>query len=156
MRFAPFAIALGFSISSLSSTSALAATSSASFGVSVTVQSTCQASTPAVAFGNRSTTGLSPVSVSCSQPTAYDVTLSADLSGSAAGKAVNPIKTMQVYKLLAGSAQPNTAGRIAGTKTMARGGNEPSSPGSYYSRGGRTQDVASGAFADAVTVTVTY
>jgi len=156
MKFARLAIALGFLASSLISTSALAATASASFGVSVTVQSTCQASAPAVAFGNHPTTGSSPVSVSCTLPTAYDVSLSANLSGRVTGKVVSPIKTMQVYKLLTGSAQIDTGDRIAGARTMARVGDQSSSASTYYRRTAWMQDVASGAFADAVTVTVTY
>jgi len=92
--------------------------------------------------------------VSCTLPTAYDVSLSANLSGSAAMKTANPIKTNQVYKLLAGSAHSNIEQRIAGTETMARTGN--GSSGSYYGRSAWAQNVASGAFADAVTVTVTY
>jgi len=156
MKIARLTIALGLLASSLISTSALAATASASFGVSATVVSACQASAPAAAFGNRPTTGSSPVSVSCTLPTAYDVSLSANLLSSTAQAAVNPIKTMQVYKLLAGSNHSNTGERIANSETVARTGKDSSSSSTAYRQIALTQGVASGAFADAVTVTVTY
>ena len=156
MKFARLAIALSFLASSLSSIPTLAATSSASFAVSVTVQSACQASAPAVAFGNRPIAGSSPVSVSCTLPTAYDVSLSATLSGGATEQAASPIKTMQIYKLLADAAHTYKRDRIAGTETLARAGTESSNSATLYRQTALTQGVAYGAFADAVTVTVTY
>jgi spore coat protein U-like protein len=156
MRFAPFAIALGFSISNLASTSAFAATASASFAVSVTVQSACQASAPATAFGNYPTAGSTPVSVNCSLPTAYDVSLSADLSSSTVRTIPDPAKSLFGHVLSIGSAHIYSGGRSAGPETVARVGHESSNLQAAYSKTAWTQDVASGAFADAVTITITY
>jgi spore coat protein U-like protein len=81
MRTAQFAFALGFLVLNLAEMRALAATSTASFSVTATVQSTCLVSAPAAAFGPHTAATLtattSHVSVSCTLPTSYSVDLRA-------------------------------------------------------------------------------
>lgn len=156
MRFALFAIALGLLASGLASRPALAATSTASFGVTATVQSSCQATAPVSAFGNYATAGASPVSVSCTHPTPYNVSLSADLTASAAMKMTGPAKALLGYGLLLNSAHTNERGRTAGMDTLAGSGNGSSRAQASYSQTAQARYVSSGAFADAITVTVTY
>jgi spore coat protein U-like protein len=123
---------------------AFAATSTASFGVSATVQAACQASTPVIAFGNYATAGGAPVSVTCTNPTPYKVSLSADLTAPPATKTTEAGKVLLDYALLPASS--------SGQKPTA--GSAPA-----YTASGQTArawHVSSGAFADVVTVTITY
>jgi spore coat protein U-like protein len=156
MRSASIAIALSFLASSLALRPALAATSTSSFAVTATVQSACQASAPASAFGNHPSGGSSPVSVACTLPTAFDVSLSPNLATSATRKTIYPAKTLLSYVLAQGSAGPFDRGKTAGTGILAGTGHQSSNLQAAYSQTYWTQEVASGAFADAVTVTITY
>lgn len=117
--------------------------------VSATVQSTCQASAPVTAFGSHPATGRSPVSVTCSIPTPYDVTLSA-------GGTTDPAKTLLNSALLSGSVPAMNRGRAASTVTMAKSGNGSSLALAVYGQRALGQYVSSGAFADAITITITY
>jgi len=154
MRFLSFAMVLGFLLSSPFSRPAVAATSTASFGVSATVQSACQASSPATAFGSYATAGRSPVSVTCTNPTPYSVSLSADLSTPAASQLTGTAKAFQDHALLPATA--NGQWIRAGMATTS--GSSSGSPRAYsvFSRTAHVWHVSSGAFADVVTVTITY
>lgn len=74
--------ALGILASGLTPRPGLAATASASFGVSATVQATCQATASAMAFKTFASTvvsSTSPVSVTCNNTAHYNVDLSAGM-----------------------------------------------------------------------------
>jgi len=156
MRFASFAIALGFLIFGLASSSVLAATSTASFGVSATVESSCQAAGPATAFGSYPTASRSPVSVTCTVLTPYTVSFSAELTSGNAEKTLNPSKPLKGFVLPSATALVVDRNRMAGTSAAAATGNGSSHARTLFGQPAWAQNVASGAFADAVTITVTY
>lgn len=153
MRFASLSIALGILAFGYISSPAVAATSSASFGVTVTVLSSCAASTPVAAFGNSATAAASPVSINCTNPTPYNVSLSADL---AAPSVTIPANSLPGYRLSPAATQGSEHNRFAGSSSLARTSHGALDAATLLRENVRTQAIASGAFADAVTVTVVY
>jgi hypothetical protein len=113
--------------------------------VTVSVQSACDASTRTSAFGTYPAAGSTLVSVNCTLPTAYDVRVSADLTKSAAPQVTGLAKTLASYKLLPGSMHILAGDRAAEAESQ-----------SADTHAAWSQGVASGAFADSVTVTITY
>ena len=156
MRFASFEIALGFLALGLAPIPVFAATSSVSFGVSATVESTCQATSPAAAFGSYPTAARSAVSVTCTVLTPYTVTLSAPLTANDTQKVAGPAKPLAGYALSPAAAHAVYRKLVGGTSTAAAAGNGSPYARNTYGQTAWTRSVASGAFADAVTVTVTY
>lgn len=162
MKYASFAFALGFLASGLAPRPALAATASASFAVTATVQAACQVSSPATAFGVYTTIGTnatSAVSVACTHPTAYSVDLSAGLAAvdtATAQKIRGPASALLGYALLSEYARTVNLGRTAGTDPVTGTGNGSSPAHAVFGRTAGAQYVASGAYADTITVTVTY
>jgi len=159
MKYALFALALGFLASGLAPRPALAATASASFAVTVTVQAACQVSAPATAFGTYATAGAratSAVSVACTIPTPYNVSRSAGLAASDTQRvaAFAPAPTGDAP--LTNSARFIYWGRMAGTNPVAGRGNGASQPYTVSGLTAGTRFVAPGAFADTITVTVSY
>jgi len=156
MRFASFAIACGLLVSGLASMPALAATSTTSFAVTATISSTCQASTPVAAYGGYPSAAGSPASVACTRPTSYNVSLTARSSVEADSEMADPGKILLNNALL--SAPLHTSERVlkAGTRTMAGIGNRYSPARTFNSRTVQAMRVSPGAFADAITVTITY
>jgi spore coat protein U-like protein len=99
--------------------------------------SSCQVSAPASAYGVNTVAKAntaSPASVTCTSPTPYDVSLSAELA---------PNATAATRKTAGAYAMPGTARGSSHTYAS-------------YGQAVGTQNVAPGAFADSVTVTVTY
>ena len=141
MKFGSFAFGLLISIPALIPTLTFAATSTASFGVTATVEAGCKVAatasgirTPAVA--NQS----SAVSVICTQITPYNVGIDAGLPGNTPQASVHlgSAHTVKVY--------------LTDTDAASRTGD-----GVYQPRGvhGQTADVLDDD-ADTITVTVTY
>jgi spore coat protein U-like protein len=162
MKFASLIFALCFLASTLASRPALAATATASFSVTATVVSSCQASTPATAFGANTAARVnaaSPASVTCTSPTPYNVSLSAELAPSVTvttRRTAGPASDSPGSALLPDSAHTGNWGRTASAGTVAGTARGPSQPRDGYGRTAWSQYVAPGAFADSVTVTVTY
>jgi spore coat protein U-like protein len=156
MRLASFAIACGLLASGLASVPALAATSTTSFAVTAMVQSGCLASTPVAAFGSDPTVARSPAAVTCTSPTQYNVSLTARSSVEADSEMADPGKILLNNALL--SAPLHTTERVlkAGARTMAGIGNRYSPARTFNSRTVQAMHVSPGAFADAITVTITY
>ena len=137
MKYASFAFALCFLASDLASRPALAATATASFSVSATISASCQVSAPASAYGAYTAVmanAASPASVTCTSPTPYSVSYRTELA---------PSVTV-------------TTRKTAGAGTLPRTGNGPSQQRNSNGRTAWSQYVAPGAFADSVTVTITY
>ena len=162
MKIASHIFALCFLELALASTPALAATATASFSVTATVLASCQVSTPASAYGANTAARVnaaSPASVTCTSPTPYNVSLSAELAPSVT---VTTLKTAGSASdspgssLLPNSAHTVSRGRVAGAGTVAGTGSAPSHPYASYGRAAWPQNIAPGAFADSVTVTITY
>ena len=156
MRFASFAVALGILLSGLALRPAFAATATASFGVSATVQSACQASTPATAFGSYVTPERSNVSVSCTILTPYNVSSSAEVTTGSISEIASSSKTLLHYTLLPGSSHLVNRGQAVNTGTLASSGKGPAQAHAIFGQTAQAWHVSSGAFADAITVTVTY
>ena len=138
MKLASVAFALGFLASGFASKPALAATLSSSFSVSVTIVSSCRASAPATAFGAYTAAGVnatSPASITCTSPTPYNVSLSAELVPSAIATtqktAVSPSDALN-HALLLDSAHTVNWGRIAGAATVAGTGSGSFKPNAFY------------------------
>lgn len=115
MKHATFAFALGFLMLNLAARPALAATSTASFGVSVTVQAACQVSAPARvsgAYATAAANAASSLSVACTNPTPYNVKLSAGQTASAVKKTSNTASVQSGSALLAESASGASADSI--------------------------------------------
>jgi spore coat protein U-like protein len=159
MKNASFALALGFLVSSLASTPVLAATSTASFGVSAMVLASCQASAPATAFGTYTAGGknaTSNVSVTCTNPVPYNISPEEGVMTGATRK-----MTGSASALLGGSLLPDTAhtvnwGRKVVTDAVLRTGNSSFQPRTQYGQTAGVRQMVPAEYADSVTVTVTY
>jgi hypothetical protein len=73
MKLASFSLVLCLATMGIVSGSAFAVTSSASFGVTATVVSSCRAALPLVADGADVRKGASSVAVTCTLPTSYSI-----------------------------------------------------------------------------------
>ena len=156
MKSASFAVALGLLLSGLGLRPAFAATATASFGVTATVQSACQASAPSTAFGSYATPERSAVSVSCTIPTPYNVSSSAEVTTGSIPEMTSSAKTLLHYSLLPKFSHTVNRGQMASTGTLARTDNGSVRSSAIVGRSAQAWRVVSGAFADAITVTVTY
>jgi spore coat protein U-like protein len=159
IKYALFAFALGFLASGLAPRPALAATASASFAVTVTVQAACQVSAPATAFGTYATAGAratSAISVACTIPTPYNVSRSAGLAASDTRRVTASAPVLTSDASLTNFARSIYRGRMAGTNPMAGSGNGASQPYTVSGLTAGARFVAPGAYADTITVTVSY
>lgn len=157
MKYSLFSVALVLLMQPLT---ALAATQTANIGVTATILADCRASAPATAFGVNTAPAAraaSMVSVSCNDSMPYYVSLSSELTPGATRQVTG------VASLLLGSARlSNSApyiiksGRTTGTDVTARSLNSSTPIYSGYDHTVRAQNVVPEAFADAVTITVTY
>lgn len=159
MKYASIAFVLGFLASGLASTPVLAATTSASFGVSVMVLASCQVSAPAAAFGTNTTAGgnaASTVAVACTNPVPYNIDSGAGLTSGTARKITGPASALPGGALLPDSTHTVNWSRKAGMEAVARSGNGSSQLHGLYGQSAEGRQLAPGANADSVTVTVTY
>jgi spore coat protein U-like protein len=162
IKFALPACLLGFLALGLFALPAGAATATSSFTVSATVASTCLVSATSLGFG--SYTGLvvpasSTVSVTCTNTTPYNVGLSAGLGTGAtvtARKMTGPASALLAYGLFQDAGHTVGWGVTAGTDTVAGTGNGATQPITVYGQIPTAQYVVPGAYADTITVTVTY
>lgn len=158
---------LGLAITAalLVSASAFAATSTTTFGVSATVEAACDVSATPLAFGSFSAFAgqqdvTSTVSVTCSNSTAYDVGLDA---GDGIGATVDgrlmthtDATSTLAYALFSNPGRTANWGDTVDTDTVADIGTGVAQPHIVYGRVADPTTAKVGAFADTVTVTVTY
>jgi spore coat protein U-like protein len=149
-------------VSGLTLRPAVAATASASFGVSATVQATCQASATARGvriFADGTTNKASPVSVTCSNGAQYNVNLSAG-TGFGANLALREM-TGSSTALLGNALHlplPSLVNRnqdARADRTTLTGNRIPEALPDH-DRIVTEKRVATGAYFDAIIVTVTY
>jgi spore coat protein U-like protein len=139
-----------------------AATASASFSVSVTIQATCAVSASSMRFGSYDGTAVSAtstVSVKCTHSTPYNVGLSAGLAPGAAvtdRKMIGPRSALLGYSLRSDADGIVNWGQTVGVDTVAGTGNGSDQMFSVLGQIPAGQYVVSGAYADTITVTVTY
>lgn len=139
-----------------------AATASALFGVSATVQVSCQAAAPAMAV--RSNTGAaanatSPVSVTCSKSAPYNVSLNAGMASSATAAIREMTGSGPALLGFVLGSNPRgivNGGQAVGTDTVAGPGNRSARVLAEHYLIAAGQYAETGAYADAIIVTVTY
>jgi spore coat protein U-like protein len=162
MKSALSVFALGFLALGLAPRAAVAATASASFAVTATVQAGCQVSANAMTFGTYTgvvANAASTVSVTCSNSTPYNVGLSAGMASGATVAArmmTGPGTALLGYALSSNPRGIVNWGQTVGTDTVAGCGNGSAQALSVHGQIPAGQYVAAGAYADTITVTVTY
>ena len=162
LEFALLASRVGFLALGLFALPADAVTATSSFAVSVTVASTCLVSATSMGFGTYTgqvAPASSTVSITCTNSTPYNVGLSAGLGTGAtvtARKMTGPASALLAYELFQDAGHSVGWGVTAGTDTVAGTGNGASQPITVYGQIPTAQYVAPGAYADTITVTVTY
>lgn len=141
-----------------------AATSTGSFNVSMTIQSSCLlASSSSVAFGTQgvlsaNTDATGTLDVQCTNSTPYTVALDA---GAGAGATTTTRKmtagTSTIdYALYRDSARTLTWGNTQGTDTVAGTGTGATQTLTVYGRVPSQSTPAGGSYSDTVNVTITY
>jgi spore coat protein U-like protein len=154
------AAVLGFS------SPALAATATGSFGVHITIESSCLVvSATDMTFPNTgvisaAVDGLSSLSVQCTNSTPYNIGLNVG-TGSGATVAVRkmtgPAAATINYSLYSDSTRLTVWGNTVGTDTVSATGNGAAQPYPVYGRVLFPQTTpAAGTYNDTITVTVTY
>jgi spore coat protein U-like protein len=162
LKSALSAAVLGCLTLGVAPTSAFAATTTTTFAVTATVQSTCLVSATAMAFGTYTgvaATTTSTVSVTCTNTTPYNVALNAGLATGATvstRKMTGPLSALLSYALYSDSARSVNWGQTIGTDTVAGTGNGSAQAITVYGQIPAGQYVAPGAYTDTITATVTY
>ena len=157
--------ATAFACASIVGPAANAATTTATFGVSITILKACAiTSASAMAFGSNSnslttnTDTTSAISVLCTATTPYNIGLDqGTTSGStvASRKMVSGASTVN-YALYSDAARTSNWGNTVGTDTVAGTGTGLPVATTVYGRVPVQTAPAAGAYTDTVTVTVTY
>ena len=138
------------------------ATDSTTMAVTATVVSTCGITASPLAFGSyvmgQTDAGTSVV-VTCTNGTTYTVSLSAGVGASAtvgARKMTGPTSQTLTYVIYSDAGRTTVWGDTIGTNTVAGTGNGTPQGISAYGRIAASQTSGVGAYADTVTVTLTY
>jgi spore coat protein U-like protein len=156
------AFALGLMVSSLTSRPALAATPTASFGVSAIVQATCLVSASGVPFetyADAIPNAASTVSVNCTNATPYNISLSSSPSNSAATASTTMAATDSAllrYALASNSHKGVTRGWTLDTDTVAGTGNGSAKVFVVQRNTFAGEHVAANAYAGTITLTIIY
>jgi spore coat protein U-like protein len=158
MKSALSVFALSFLAFGLAPRPLVAATASASFGVSATVLATCLVSAAPVSgtYTRVALNATSSVSVTCTNPTPYNVSLS---SGPAPGA---PVVTPRMAGFLPGllgfalGSTSHVTAQVLGAGTVAGAGNDSAQTLSVQGQVLAGQHVASSGYGDTITVAVTY
>ncbi len=138
------------------------ATATAAIAVSANVPALCVVTGTAIAFGNYSSTQLDQsgsIGVVCTNGTTYTVALDA---GTGTGATVasrvmtGPSSATMNYTIYKDAARTSVWGQTAGTNTVAGTGNGLLQSLNIYGRIPGSQTPAAGAYADTITVTLTY
>jgi spore coat protein U-like protein len=162
MKSALSVFALGFLAFGLAPRPAVAATASASFGVSATVLATCLVSAAPMKFGTYTRSAVSAassVSVTCTNPTPYNVSLSSGLApGSAVvtGKMIGSVPGLQGYALASNFQGTVNRSQTMGADTVAGAGNDSVQTLAAQDQVSSDQHVASSAYADTIIIAITY
>lgn len=162
VKFALSTFAPGLLALFLTSGRALAVTPTTSFSVTATVQATCLVSATTLTFGTytgTSVNGTSTVSVTCTDATPFNVGLNPGLATGATvtnRKLTGPGSALLGYSLFSNSQETVNWGQTVGVDTVAGIGNGSAQTLAVYGHIPAGQCVAPGAYADTITVTVTY
>lgn len=165
MKFALVKFVFTFLALGMAILPARAATVSASFSVSVTVVSGCQVTAPArVGASSATRVAASSVSITCTNPTAYDVSLVAEPAiGTTTGSATGPARYAAgaTSNLQENGASLGLAKAVNWTPAVGRGAIDGTGRGFFephtaYGETASAQSSASGQRASLIVVTVTY
>jgi spore coat protein U-like protein len=113
-------------------------------------------------FGNytgAAVSATSSVSVTCTNPTPYNVSLSSGLAPSSAvvtGKTIGSVPGLQGYALASNSQGTANRGQTVGADTVAGTGNDSAQTLSIQGQVSAGQHVASSGYGDTIIVAVTY
>ncbi len=161
-----FAFALAFLASGMASTPALAVTATASFSVTATVVSGCQVTAPTAVFATNTTAkpATSSISVTCTNPTAYNVSLSAGRANGAittsatktTHKTDGSAAELQGHELLPDLVHAVNRDPMAGRDTVAETDGDYFQPAAVYGETAGRQFHTSAPSSDVMVVTVTY
>ncbi|MDI1238538.1 MAG: spore coat U domain-containing protein [Polaromonas sp.] len=143
---------------------ALAATSTSSLTVSVTVPATCHITATALAFGiYTGTVDLDPatLTITCSNTTAYTVALNAGLGANPAATVSTrhmngPAASGLPYALFRDASRTLNWGQTIGVDTVAGRGNGSPQTLTVYGRIAAGQLVTPGSYSDTIIATITY
>ncbi len=152
---------IAIAVSALSGLQAGAATSTAAFSVSVTVQSSCHITATALGFGSYAgalDVASSILTLTCTDTTSYSVGLSA---GATPGATVTNRQlasgTARLgYALYSNAGRTVNWGDTVGTDTVAGTGNGSAQVLTVYGRIAAGQLVRPGTYSDTIIATVTY
>ncbi len=142
-------------------TPALAATDTATLTVSASVAAVCNVQAATLAFGaydpvaaNLDATTV--INVTCTPGTTYDIGLNGGGSGNVAARQMANGGALLNYSVFSDPARTVNWGDTVGTDTVSGVGGGGVNPHSVYGRIPTGQFVATGAYSDTVTITVTY
>jgi spore coat protein U-like protein len=141
---------------------ATAATTTSTFQVTATVVATCTVASTDLAFGNYTAVQAdqtSTITVTCTNSTPYTVALGAGTFASATPttrRMTGPAGATLAYSLYRDAARTLNWGQTVGTDTASGTGNGAAQAITVYGRIAAGQFVAPGAYADTITVTLTY
>lgn len=139
-----------------------ATTATTTFAVSATVQATCLISATPLAFGTytgAAATSTSTVSLTCTNTTPYNVSLSPGLATGATvttRQMTGPASAVLSYAMYSDSARSVNWGQTIGTDTVVGTGNGSAQALTVYGAVPAGQYVAPGAYSDTITATITY
>ncbi len=159
MRSTLRVLALGILASGLAVRPVAAATASASLSVTATVQVSCLVSATATAFRPHAADAASAVSVACSNSTPYSVRLSAALvpgAASAIQKMTRSGVVLPGYVLSSNSRGVVKCGQALGADAVAGSGSGAAPVLAIHGRISAAKSASAAAFADTMTVLVTY
>ena len=161
MKYVLFAFALGFLASGLASRPVLAATHTASFGVTVTVADTCLTAAMPPASGIYPASAANPasaVSVHCVIGTPYTVIFRAAQTAGSTPSATgsNLLQPHNRQGTGVDAAQPAHRGRMLGTRSAAQSGRDSEQPLAVSGWSNTLHANAAGDYPDSVVIAVLY
>ena len=147
---------------SLPSLTAVASTTTATFGVTATVQASCSISASTLSFGSyngTAATATSAISVTCTNSTPYNVGLSAGVASGAtvaARKMTGPASALLSYSMFSDPSRSINWGQSVGSDTVTGTGNGAVQALTVYGQTPSGQYSAPGSYTDTITATITY
>jgi spore coat protein U-like protein len=142
--------------------SCLAASTTTTFNVTATVQTSCAVSAADLAFGNydaasaTDTTATSTVTVTCSLLTPYTISMDGGQYASGSTRRLGTGANRLTYEVYRDPTMTNVFGTVAATLGVTGVGTGFSAPTIIYGKIPKNQAVVPGSYSDQITVTVDY
>ncbi len=139
-----------------------AATATANFNVTATVQTSCAVSASDLAFGTydaastSDTLATSTVTVTCSLLTPYTISLNGGQYASGSTRRLGSGAARLTYEIYRDAGMTGVFGTVASLLGVSGVGTGLAVPTTLYGKLPKTQAVAPGSYADQITVTVEY